>query len=150
MKRNRILVKLTPKEFEKLLLLVCIGTYIKEAVDEMRGEDIKKTREIEDLLLKITIQKKLNHLAEEFMETVVPTDGFEEKYMQILEKFLEDDFWDRLVLYLGQRDFWRRLSEKEKEKVKKQKFLPDRIEEFYGKWEREFEKYGLERIEIKK
>jgi len=150
MKNDTLKIEFSREDFKDLLLLVLIGTYLKEAVEEIEGKDFEKTREIEKFLLKCAYDKNWNEIAEVFYNNLVPTEELCQEYERIIDEFNNDQFWYELSRRLGQRDFEREMTEEDKEFIKKEGYLPDKINQYYQKYEKEFEKYGIERLEIRK
>lgn len=147
-KNKKIKIELTPQQFRDLLLLVSLGTFVKESVDDITGEDYTKTNQTLESLCRLAYEHGLNNLVEKFEDHFVPTASLEKEEEAIIDMFTEDSFWEDLVLYLGRRDFLRSLTNKEIVKLAKVQWLPDKVRRFYRKWEEEFTKHGLARLDI--
>ena len=61
----------------------------------------------------------------------------------------DDALWSEFITRLGRRDFFRTVTPDEDKEMEKRDWLPDRAQEFFDKYEKEFEEYGVERLEIK-
>lgn len=139
---------LTKEQFKELLLNVMIGVYVRGAVADSRDEDFQQYEEFEKFLLEQARKAGWEEFVEDFRNTILPSDSLSEEEEEIMEAYDEDEFWHRLNLLLGQRDFYRSLGKEEAKELKKSHRLPDRVHEFYQKWWEEFEQYGIERLEI--
>ena len=147
-KNKKIKIELTPQQFHDLLLFVSLGTFMKEGVDEITGEDYNKTRRILNSLYRLAYKHELDNLVEKFKNYFLPTTSLEQEEEAIIDTFIEDSFWENLVTYLGRRDFFRFLSNEERINLAKTQWLPDNIRQFYQKWEEEFANHGLNRLGI--
>jgi hypothetical protein len=144
-------IELTKEQYKELLILVSLGSYIRGAYADKHGEKYNDS-EMTAYLLKYAKDFGLEKLVENFKGTLIETDEFGEEIDEIIEEYDEDEFWHRLITLLGQRDFYREADKEELEKIRKSEFgsLPKRIQNYYAKYEKEFEKYGVDRLEIKK
>jgi len=70
------------------------------------------------------------------------------QHERALEEYNEAEFWEALMVQMGKRDFFRSMTEKEKHVLEEEAWLPERIQEMYQKYDDEFSKHGLERLEI--
>ncbi|OGS18189.1 MAG: hypothetical protein A3J83_04160 [Elusimicrobia bacterium RIFOXYA2_FULL_40_6] len=143
-------IELTKKQYKELLVLVSLGSYIRGAYADKHDEKYDDS-EMSAYLLKYAKDFNLEKLAENFQGTLIETDEFGDEIDKIMEEYDEDEFWHRLITLLGQRDFYIEADKKELAEIKKDKFgwLPKRIQDYYAKYEKEFEKHGVERLEIK-
>jgi len=144
-------IDLTEKQFKELLLLVSIGTYIKGAIEDMKGKYYDEAR-VMGYLLGYAKEFGLEDMAEIFEGKLIQSDKFSEKVDKMMDEYDEDEFWHRLVMYLGKRDFFRETTKEELAEIKKDEFgwLPKKIQEYYARYEKEFEGHGVERLGIKK
>jgi hypothetical protein len=144
-------IELTKEQYKELLVLVSLGSYIRGAHADKHGEKYDDS-EMSAYLLKYAKDFGLEKLAEKFLGKLIETDEFGEEIDEMREEYEEDEFWHRLITLLGQRDFFRTHTEEDIEKIdKKGKWgsLPKEIMDYYAKYEKEFEKHGVERLEIK-
>ena len=148
-------IKLTKEQYENLLKLVYLGNWMVNAIRSGAegDEQIEKYNEIEQYIF--SFAKKFG--LEKYIE-------FDEKYNQFfptreleqnpeVEKYLQDYneeiFWQELAERLGTRDFVRKYSKEAIEKMDpEERFL--KHQEFIIKYEEEFEKNGIENLEILK
>ena len=89
-------------------------------------------------------------LIENFHGKTLLEDEVCKKINEIIEDYNDYIFWNELEVRTGKRDFERTITEEEKKYIKKNNdWLPERINELYDKYRDEFEKYGINRLEIK-
>lgn len=129
-------------------MAVMLYSWIRDGLADSRGEDFKNYEGLKKYLLKIAKDNGLEDLVEEFYGDLLPSDKLSELEDKIMEEYDDDTFWHELTTRLGKRDFWRTITPKEKQEIKKQNWLPERIHEIYEKYEKEFEEHGLDRIKI--
>jgi len=90
-----------------------------------------------------------NEFIDYYKEHIIPSDNLCEEMDKIKEDYEDFIFWDELEYRLALRDIEKKLTEEEKEKISKDDFLYMRkLEEFRDKYSEEFQKYGVERLEI--
>ena len=142
-------IEISKEQLTEMLLSAMFYNWILGGLADSKGEDFEKYEKLEGFLLKVARENNLNDLVEEFHDTLVPTDELSKFQEEIMEEYDEDTFWHELEVALGKRDFWRTVTPEEKEEMKKKDWLPERIREIYGKYTKEFEKYGIDRLEIK-
>jgi hypothetical protein len=63
-----------------------------------------------------------------------------------VNEYNNSTFWDELITRLGKRDFFNTIKNEEREYIDKNNWLPERIEECYDKWRKEFEKHDLDNL----
>jgi hypothetical protein len=143
-------LELTKAQFRELLKAVIIGVRIREAVGEERGTPgWLKMGDIEDYLLSKAEDFGCKNMAENFLGGWIPSDVVSEKMDEELEEYDEQEFWHRLYVGLGQRDFHRTVTKEEKEFIKHNNgMFPDRMHEIYKKYSEELEQHGIDRLEI--
>ena len=129
-------IKLARTELRELLLLVLIGNHVRNSTLDSRGMyDPLKHEKIENILSEIARQAGPDFLA---------TD-----YIKHLELFVDDSFWDELEVRLGRRDFDRTMTEADTLYLESHDGkLPPRAHLLYKKYSEEFEKYGVDRLEV--
>ena len=133
---DTISLNLSRAEMRELLLLVLIGNHIRNSTLDSRGMyDPLRHEKIENVLSEISRKSGPDFLA---------TD-----YLKYLELFVDDSFWDELEVRLGRRDFDRTMTEFDTKYLESHDGkLPPRAHLLYKKYSDEFEKYGVDRLEI--
>lgn len=141
---------LSEAEFKEILLTFMVGVFVRAGVAETEGEDWQKIENQLDFFLDLAEELGFTDLMEYFEKHRIPSEDLNKEEERIMGLFVEDEFWEEVKVRLGQRDFFESLSKEEKERLFKEKpfWLPDKINEFYDKYIKEFEKYGIERLKI--
>lgn len=148
--KQKIEMELDKKLFTELLLAAMLYSWVRGGLADSKGEDFKKYEELKSYLLKIAEDNGFSDLVEEFHGHLVPADKLSKLEEEIMEEYDDDAFWYELITRLGKRDFWRTVTPEEKEEIKKQDWLPERIHKIYEEYEREFEENGVKRLEVNK
>lgn len=143
-------MKLTKEQLKELLLTILVGVHVRSAVEESRGKDFKYIEKIEEDFCQLARSLGYEDLIENFHGKIIPSNTLCLETDTIMEEYDEDQFWFTVELYLGKRDFYRDLTPTEEKELKKSKWFPDKIEKYYEKYRKEFEKHGVERLEIVK
>ncbi|KKQ91732.1 MAG: hypothetical protein UT58_C0004G0026 [Microgenomates group bacterium GW2011_GWC1_39_7b] len=144
-------MKFTKGELKELILTLIVGSWVREAVDEYNGEEYKSPSRHEKLLKYfLELSEKLGYedLFEKFKGELIVSNSLGKEEDKIMEIFHEDVFWEELQTRMGKRDFFKSITKEEKEGLKKNFCLPERVHKIYEKYEKEFEKYGIDRLEI--
>ena len=143
-------IQFSDKQFKELLFLVMIGSYVRDGVLDSRGEyDNEKHDILEKYLLERAKDEGHDHLVEDFKDSLIPSDELCRKEEELIAEYNDEEFWFELGNRLGRRDFEKSMTDEEREKVEKEGWFPERVNEFYKKYSDEFEKRGIERLEIK-
>ncbi|MBU4536599.1 hypothetical protein KJ603_01000 [Patescibacteria group bacterium] len=144
-------IEFTKEQYEELMFLVSLGSWVKGGVVDIVGEDNSKVDDLENYLAEQAKENDLSYLIEDFEGRVILNETISKKVEELMEIYDEDVFWSELETCLGKRDFYRTITDKDKKEMEEnQDWLPERIHEIYGKYQEEFEKNGIERLEIKK
>lgn len=142
--------ELTELEFEEFLLTVMVGVFVRTSVLENQGKDWKKVEKQLEVFLRFTEQLGHKNLIQYYNHARLPKDSLEKREEKIIDDFIEEEFWEALQLRLGQRDFFEETTDEELEELKKQFWLPEKVHEYYERYNDEFEKHGIERIKVVK
>lgn len=147
-------IELTCGQYENLLKMVYIGNWV---INSMRGGEesdspIEEFNDLESCIFSHVKDFNLEGLAEfdkEFNQ-YFPTRKFEEGDVEdYIENYDEDTFFDNLVTRFEMRDFFRKYSKEDFDKMSP-KQVYEKQENISRKYYDEFGKYGIERLEIKK
>ena len=142
-------IDLSKEQFKEMILAAMLYSFIRGGLADDKGEDFKKYEELENYLLKIAEENGFNDLVEKFHGHLIPSDELSELEEEIMSEYDEDAFWHELMTRLGRRDFFRTVTPDEDKEMEKRDWLPDRAQEFFDRYNKEFEDYGVERLEIK-
>lgn len=143
-------LELTKAQLEELLVLAELGLWVRESEADIAGGRADASTEVIDQLWKQSEGLGLAGLTKKWHSKVVPKDGFVKQVENIMERFLDDEFWDRLETRLGQRDFLREAMPSEIQTAELSGDFPDTIEEYCEKWHREFDRFGINRLTVEK
>ena len=89
-------------------------------------------------------------LVEDFHGKILMKEEIYERMREIMDEYDDYIFWNELEVRMGKRDFERSITADDKRYIKENKgWFPERIHEIYEKYRREFENYGIDRLEIK-
>lgn len=143
-------IKLSKEQCRELLLNAMVGSFVRGGVADSRGEDWEDVDKINDYILSVAKEAGFNDLLQIFHGKIMPSDELIEEEEAIIDEYNDDQFWHELEMCLGQRDFEREKTEEDKKYIKEHDgWLPDKINNYYEKYEKEFEENGIMNLEIK-
>lgn len=151
---EKIEIKLTKKQFLALLKAVYLGNWMANSNRDGSPKDphIKDYEEIEDLIFsyaqKFRFQKYVDH-DPKYPDKYFPTGYFEEEtdVDEMHEEYDQYSMWDELCDMLGERDFFRKYSPDEVRKMSREERM-EKMHQCIDFYEEEFEKNGLNRLEV--
>lgn len=149
-------IEFTKEQYEELLLLMALGLYAREAAAEgdakreaqALAENLEPTKTLFENLLRQAGQFGLEGLVADEGGKPVPSEEFAKKIGEIMNRCGDAEFWHRLETYMGERDFYRYATEEEVRHAEETGQYPEKVHWYYGKYAREFEENGLDRLEI--
>ena len=143
-------IRLSRRQLNELLLVMDIGMWVREAMLEAEDKSFDFQHQLQARMYAEADRVGLGKSVERFFGNLGPAAKTSRKVERIMEEYNEDTFWDRLEVDLGKRDFFRSLSDEEREEIENdpQQQLPEKIEWFYEKYGKELEEYGIDRLEI--
>lgn len=144
-------IKLSKAKYEDLVKLVYLGNWMINAI---RIDDkIEKYDRIEQYVYSFTKDASLENLIEfdSELNKFFPTKEFEEDSdaERFRSEYDNEIFWEELIDSLARRDFINEYGEGAIRKMTWQERL-EKEHPFIEKYEKEFEKHGIENLEIKK
>jgi len=147
-------IELSKEQLANIIRATCIATDIIGLISDMVSEDYKKRyEEIEDLkkyLLNCAEKNGYNQMFDYYNGHIITGDYITWETDEIGEEYDEFIFWDELEHRLAIRDMDKTLSKEEKDKIFKDYLLYlKKLDEFTQKYSKEFQKYGVGRLEIK-
>lgn len=148
---NIMQIELTNEQYKELATLVCLGSWVRDDVAGIDGEQNTPWENIQKRILFAAINENIPGLAEIFEGQIVPADELSEECEEIMEEFNEFQFFHELTLRLGQRDFYREASKEDIKYIEDHHgLMPEKVHRYYRKYDEEFEKNDIDRLEIKK
>lgn len=144
-------MSLSEQEFRELVLLVAIGAHVRNGVLDSNDEyEPSRDEMLEKKLLALAAEAELPFVKKHADHYDVDM-SLEMEQLDIIDAYDDDTFWDELEVRLGQRDFDRTMTPLDDQFLSENHgLLPDRIHAIYDQYAEEFEKYGIDRLEINK
>ena len=136
-------------ELQELIAIIHQGSLIRESVAESRGESWEVVSELEQKFLKSVYDAGHVDLIEPFSDIHLPNEAILKDVEETHEEYSEEEFWHELMIQFGKRDFFRSITDEEKQLLEKDDWLPERINQFYQFYDAEFSERGIDRLEIK-
>ena len=152
--RNKKSIEFSKEQFLTLMKIVYLGNWMANANRDGSHKDpvVKEYEKMEDYIFSLATQfgfdKYLDHKPKDG-DRYFPTGLFEEEtgVNELHDEYDENIFWDELPDRLGDRDFYKKYSKKDWEKMTQdERFL--KLQECIVAWEKELEENGIERIGI--
>lgn len=144
-------IELTNEQYKDLALLVCLGNWVREGIEDMDGAPPSRWANLEKRILFAAINENIPNISEIFEGQIVPTDELNHECEEIMEEYNEFQFFHELTLRLGQRDFYRAASKEDIKYIEDHHgLMPEKIHKYYRKYDEEFEENDIDRLEIKK
>lgn len=142
-------VNLTKKQYEVLAKTVYLGNWMANAQRTGNKNDphLKEYEEISDYIFSLAPEFGLSNNFENNLEC--NEHGKTTEVNLLHEEYDKNTFWDELCNTLGERDFYRKYSKEEREKMDREEYFM-KLQECIIAWEEECEKYGVEHLEILK
>jgi hypothetical protein len=144
-------INFTKKQYEDLVKLVYLGTWM---VNAHRTDDrVEKYEDLEQYLLSFYKEFGMENfiLFDEELKRFFPTKEFEEEtdVEQYIDEYNNDIFWEELIDRLARRDFIREYGEENVLKMTWEERF-EKEQPFIDKYDEEFEKNGIENLDIKR
>ena len=142
-------LEIDKNHFKEMLKAAMLYSWVYGGLADGRGENFTKFEKLEKYLLKKAQENNLKDSISEFDGGLLPSDELCEELEATIAEYEDDSFWSDLTVSLGKRDFFRDATEAEMKEMSKTQWLPERAHDFYEKYEEEFKKHGIDRLEIK-
>lgn len=143
-------INFAKEQYLTLIKAIEAGNFVYGIIgDEMRKKYKKQSIDIEDLisyLLKFADDFGFKNITDNIEGKLYLKDEFSDKIWEDVNEYNNSTFWDELITRLGKRDFFNTIKNEEREYIDKNNWLPERIEECYDKWRKEFEKHDLDNL----
>ncbi|MFA6158247.1 MAG: hypothetical protein WC763_01285 [Candidatus Paceibacterota bacterium] len=155
---SRINILLDVDQYRGLLGVLDIGLLIQETVHGARAGEadgtesrvaLKSLVALEKIVLESAIGTDAEDLVQEAGKRLLPADDIMDGTEEIVDEYIEDQFWLELSDRLGQRDFLENVSEGDVDSIETEDgLLPEGVREYYSKYDKEFDKHGLDRLRV--
>jgi len=151
-KRSSMHIDFSKEEYRTFIEILEIADWVLFAHRTDEPEDLKKYRNFEQNILRFAEELGFGNLItyDEEMGKYFPTREHDESspVRPFIEEFEEKTFWDELVDRLADRDMLKKLGEKKLLSMAGEQRFKARFD-FEKKYQDEFEKHGIGRLEIK-
>lgn len=145
-------IELTQRQYWNLMRGMYMADWMANAIcesDMKADDDIKEVRNcIFSFAKEMGFEKYVGYDKEIGYHATWDMDD-EPTVRPLIERYDELSTWDGLGEWLGERDFFKKYSQAKIEMMSDEERFTKRMECEIA-WEEEFEKYGIERLEIKK
>ena len=151
---NKKSIEFTKEQFLALMKNVYLGNWMANAnrTGSPKDPHFKEYEAIEDYIFSLApefgFEKYMDHEPRDG-DRYFPTRLFEEEtdVNKLHDEYDEQSFWDELSDRLGDRDFYKKYTKKDWEKMtREERFL--KLQECIIEWEEELENNGIERLGI--
>ena len=137
-------INLTKKQYRALLDLVYMGSWMVNAYKE---EDYNKEHEkLENHIFSFAKDFGFENFAD---EKNFPTMDFDNSIQSKIDEYNDEVFWDELINGLCNRDLLNKYGSEKLSKMDWEERFDKKLE-FEKKWEKEFEKNGIDRMGVVK
>lgn len=142
-------IDFTREQFEKLLDLAYLGNW---AVNSYRIDDrIEEYEDLTEYLLSFAVafgfKEKIDF--DEGEGQYFPSRRFEEKNLEFIEEYEEENFWDNLILRLAERDLVREYGEAAVNAMSWDE-MEKKKAPYLRKYQKEIDENGIENLEVYK
>jgi len=139
---------LTNEQFRTLVRLLYLGEWVANSF-RLQDESLKEYADLEQCILDIAEKKGFAELVgyEKGLKAVFPTRELEEEMDRLIDEYDIFTFWDKLADWMAARDFRRDFGPEAKASMDDWKRVSE-ISRRSEAYEKEFEKHGLDRLEI--
>ena len=146
-------INFTKKQYWNLIRATYMADWMANAICEADMKEDDGIKEIRDYIF--SFAKEMGY--EDFVEYSADMGKYyatfdlddEPSIRKLIERYDEYAFWDEIVEYLGERDFFNKYSKEAIKKMSDEERFSKRME-CQDVWGKEFEKYGIERLDITK
>lgn len=148
-------INISKKQYHQLIQACDLTSSILGLLGDMVSDEYKKMsdehEEFEQYILQYAKEMGYEDKVDSYKDRLFLVDGGNTEFDETLEDYDDYIFWSELETRLGKRDFFRTMTEAEKKEMDENNgWYPDRIHELYKKYGEEFQKHGLDRVEVNK
>ena len=142
-------IALTKDQFQELLKLVYLGDWLVNSIRSV-DDQVQAFDDILDYVLSMAKKEKLEGIVDfdDGLQRHYPTAEFEESLNDYIDEYDNALFWEGLLLRLVERDL---INKYGSEAVKTMTFdeIVDKERPFREKYQKEFERNGIENLILK-
>lgn len=140
-------IDIPPEDVRRLLAWAHIGYYLAAAVGEERGQSGEADHALQQRLFLAALHEGRTDLVEEFEGMAAPTDAFDAQVHDVMEEYVDMEFWDHLERLLAQRDLARAYTTEQLQALSPEEHSR-LLEQRARRYADEFSDHGIERVEI--
>ena len=139
-------IALTKDQFQELLKLVYLGNWLVNSIRSV-DDQVQAPDDILDFILSLAKKEKLEGIVDfdEGLQRHYPTAEFEESLSDTIDEYDNELFWEGLLLRLVERDLVNKYGPEEVNKMTFDEIV-DKERPFREKYQKEFEKNGIENL----
>lgn len=146
-------ITISKKRYHQLIQACDLTSSVLGLLGDMVSDEYKKTsddhEEFQQYILQFAKEMGYGEKVDSYKDRLFLVDEGNTEFDEILEDYDDYIFWDELATRLGKRDYFATITPEEKESIKKNNgWYTDRVHEIYEKYHKEFEKYGISRLNI--
>jgi len=146
-------INLTKEQYWNLMRAVYMADWMANAICESDMKQDDKIKEIRDYVFSFAKEMGFEDYAEydEELGKYYATFDMDDDpaTRQLIERYDEHSAWDEISSWLGERDFHRKYSREEIEKMTDEERFTKQME-CEAVWGEEFEKNGIDRLKVDK
>lgn len=143
-------IPLTPEQLEHLVKLATLGHWLANSwrTDEDRHEEYDRLLEH---VLSAAAENGLDRLVApgEGDKGPAPSEELEEALQPLIDFYNDNTFWDELIYRLADRDYARKYGDEALDELETEAGQT-KEEPLLRKYEKEFDAFGLDRVEIRR
>jgi hypothetical protein len=142
-------IELTQKQYEALLKIVYLGSWMASSTKEEPEMDYE---DIEQYILSFAKDFKMENFVgyDKKLKTYYPTEDFENRtdVVEKIEEYNEYTVWEALVLSLSRRDLIKKYGAQKAEQMSDEELL-EKEYPLIQKYEEEFREHGFDNLIVK-
>ena len=144
-------IDFTKKEFRLLIDLLQIADWVMHSNSIDMPEETKPYWELEQKIFSFAEKIGLGNLItrEIDQKEYLPTQEYEKNspYMNFIEEFENDSFWDSLIHRLAMRDLFKKEGKDRVDNMSTTEYF-EKLVTFEQRYQEEFESHGISRLDI--
>lgn len=150
-----MIIELTPQDCRALVLALEAGSTVYGTLSDDDGaaaEHAVTYERIEKVIQSVLTSAErhgLAGIAERFHGELIPDNDLSLDAERAMDEYNNETFWFELEVRLGQRDFQQTKTAADQREIEAHHgMLPERIQQLYDRYTKEFERHGIERLAI--
>ncbi|NTW75728.1 MAG: hypothetical protein HGB34_02390 [Candidatus Moranbacteria bacterium] len=142
-------ISFSKAQLKDLVFLAELGRFIRERSSDVPDTELDRLwKSVFEPLFAAAQDAGIDGIVSEREGRLVAAGEILDATDEAIAEYDDETFWFELESRLGERDFYLYGSDQEIETAEKTGKLPDRVEWYYRKYRKEFDEYGVDRLEI--